>query len=157
MQILKIYNIVSIIIITFFITSLCFSQTPPEMVYDLKHSDIKVIEVSKDIAIMYGGIGKPERTLIEKLGKNYNIKLVFIALPWNKYLSNIEVNIINEKEQKIVKVTSQGPFFYARLPSGIFTIKAAYEGKVKTYKHVEITQRGQRIFYFRWNIEKTIN
>ena len=133
--------------------SLCFPQTPPEMVYDLKHSDIKVIEVSEDVAIMYGGIGKLERKLIEMLGKDYNLKLTFIALPWKKYLSNVEVNIINEKGQKIVKVKSQGPLFYAKIPSGIFTIQAVYKGKIKTHKNVEVTQRGQRSLYFSWNIE----
>jgi len=42
-------------------TSLCLSQTLPEMIYDLEHSDIMLIEVNKDIAIMYGGVGKLER------------------------------------------------------------------------------------------------
>lgn len=150
-------HITYITIITLLKTSLCFPQTPPEMIYDLKHSDIKVLEVSKDIAIMYGGIGKPERELIERLGKDYNIKLVFIALPWKKYLSNVKVNIINEKGQKIIKVISEGPFFYAKIPSGIFTIRTIYKGKVKTIKNIEITNEGQRSMYFSWNIEKKID
>ncbi len=70
------------------------SQTPPEMVYDLKHSDIKVLEISKDIAVMYGGIGKLERNLIEKLGTQYNLKITLIALPMNKYISNVEISIL---------------------------------------------------------------
>jgi len=157
MKVVSLHHIICVILIVLLRTSLCFSQTPPQMVYDVEHSDIKILEVSKDIAIMYGGIGKPERKLIERLGKDYNLKLVFIALPWKKYLSNVEVNIINEKGQKIVKVISKGPLFYAKVPSGIFTIKAIYREKVNTHTHVEITKGGQRSLYFSWNIEKTID
>jgi len=157
MKMVRLQHIIYVILIVLLRTSLCFPQTPPEMVYDVEHSDISILEVSKDIAIMYGGIGKPERKLIEKLGKDYNLKLVFIALPRKKYLSNVEVNIINEKGQKIVKVISKGPLFYAKIPSGIVTIKTIYKGKVKTNTHVEITKGGQRSMYFSWNIEKTID
>ena len=127
------------------------------MIYDLEHSDINLIEVSKDSAIMYGGVGKTERSLIKKLSNDYNIKVVFTAVPYKKYLSDVEVNILNEQGQKLVKVISKGPYLYAKIPPGIFTIQAAYQGKIKKYHHVEVTKRGKKTLYFSWNIEKIID
>ena len=61
---MKVLKLSFILIMTNFVfnTALSLSQNPPpEMIYDLKNSDIKVMEVSNEVSIMYGGIGKPER------------------------------------------------------------------------------------------------
>ncbi|NOQ86975.1 MAG: hypothetical protein GQ554_08875 [Deltaproteobacteria bacterium] len=139
----------------FFNTALCLPQTPPpEMIYDLKNSDIKVMEVSNEVSIMYGGIGKPERTLMDKYSGGYNLKLVFTALPSNKYLSNVVVNILNKKEQIIIKVISEGPIFFASLIPGIYTVKAVYQGKEKLFEHVDVRKEDQRKINISWKVKK---
>ena len=139
-------------------TDLCLPQTTtPEMIYDLKNSDIKVMEVSNEVSIMYGGIGKPERALMNKYSGDYNLKLVFTALPSNKYLSNVVVNILNKKEQRIIKIISEGPMFFASLMPGIYTVKAVYKGKEKLFKHVEVTKGDQKKINISWGVKMSNN
>lgn len=152
---MKVLKLSFILIMTNFVctTALCLSQNPPpEMIYDLKNSDIKVMEVSNEVSIMYGGIGKSERTLMDKHSGDYNLKLVFTALPSNKYLSTVVVNILDKKEQRIINVISEGPVFFAGLMPGIYTVKAVYQGKEKLFKHVEITKGDQKKINISWEV-----
>ena len=152
MKVLKL-SFIFLFINILFNTTLCLAQNPPpEMIYDLKNSDIKVMEVSNEVSIMYGGIGKPERTLMDKYVGDYNLKLVFTALPSNKYLSNVVVNILNKKEQRIIKVISEGPIFFASLLPGIYTVKAIFQGKEKLFEHVEVTKEDKKIINISWEV-----
>ncbi len=157
MKVLKL-SFIFVIIDIFFNTALCLPQNPPPvMIYDLRNSDIKVMEVSNEVSIMYGGIGKPERALMDKYSGDYNLKLVFTALPSNKYLSNVVVNILNKKEQRIIKIISEGPMFFASLIPGIYTVKAVYKGKEKLFKHVEVTKGDQKKINISWGIKMSNN
>ena len=132
-------------------TDLCLPQTSlPEMIDGLKNSDIKVMEVSNEITIMYGGIGKTERELIDKFSGDYNLKIVFTALPSNKYLSNVVVNILNENKERIVNVISEGPLFFAKLRPGIYIIKAVYKRKEKLIRNVSVSKEGQKKINIGW-------
>ena len=157
MKVLKL-SFIFVIIDIFFNTALCLPQNPlPVMIYDLRNSDIKVMEVSNEVSIMYGGIGKPERALMDKYSGDYNLKLVFTALPSNKYLSNVVVNILNKKEQRIIKIISEGPMFFASLMPGIYTVKAVYKGKEKLFKHVEVTKGDQKKINISWGVKMSNN
>lgn len=157
MKVLKL-SFIFVIIDIFFNTALCLPQNPPPvMIYDLRNSDIKVMEVSNEVSIMYGGIGKPERALMDKYSGDYNLKLVFTALPSNKYLSNVVVNILNKKEQRIIKIISEGPMFFASLMQGIYTVKAVYKGKEKLFKHVEVTKGDQKKINISWGVKMSNN
>ena len=157
MKVLKL-SFIFVIIDIFFNTALCLPQNPPPvMIYDLRNSDIKVMEVSNEVSIMYGGIGKPERALMDKYSGDYNLKLVFTALPSNKYLSNVVVNILNKKEQRIIKIISEGPMFFASLMPGIYTVKAVYKGKEKLFKHVEVTKGDQKKINISWGVKMSNN
>ena len=144
-----------ILVITCFVLNAnqCFAQVSPELIYDLKNSEIKVMEVSNEVSIMFGGIGKPERALMDKYSGDYNLKLVFTALPSNKYLSNVVVNILNKKEQRIIEVISEGPVFFARLIPGIYTVKAVFQGKEKLFEHVEVTKEDKKIINISWKVD----
>ena len=136
-------------------SGLSFPQPPqPKMIFDLENSDIKAIDVNREISIMYGGIGKPERMLMAKFSGDYNLKLVFIALPSNKYLSNVVVNILDKEEHKIIEVISEGPIFFARLIPGIYTVKVVYQGRVKLFKHVETTKEDQNMINIGWKVKE---
>lgn len=130
----------------------CLGQEPPQMLYDLDHSDIKVMEVSNNVSIMYGGIGRTERTLMDQLSSDYNLKLVFTALPSNKYLSNVVINILNNKDQTILHLVSEGPLFFAKLIPGIYSIKAVYHGKETLVNHIEVKKVGQKVIHIGWKI-----
>jgi len=154
MKVLKL-SFIFVVIDILFNTALCLAQTPPPaMIYDLKNSDIKVMEVSNEVLIMYGGIGKPERALMDKYSGDYNLKLVFTTLPSNKYLSNVVVNILNQKEQRIIEIISEGPVFFASLIPGIYTVKAVCQGKEKLFKNVEVTKEDQKKINISWEVKK---
>ena len=86
-----------------------------------------------------GGISTNEREAIERLAKNYNVKLSF-AEKRGRYLSDVRVEIEGQKGAKITDITTNGPLFYIELPEGNYTITATYQGVPKRIKDLRVTK-----------------
>jgi hypothetical protein len=85
---------------------------------------------------MTGGVGINERAAMDRLAKNYDLKLVF-AEPSRPYLANVDVEILNPSGKRLVETTDNGPWFFAKLPDGRYRVVATFEGK-KEAREVEI-------------------
>jgi hypothetical protein len=83
---------------------------------------------------MSGGVGLEERNAMEaQAAKGYDLKLVFAITPGN-YLSFVDVKINDQSGKPVISAQSNGPWFYADLPKGSYTVVADYEGNQKSQK-----------------------
>jgi hypothetical protein len=84
-----------------------------------------VPQVQEQNGIQYasGGVGEGEREALETLGPQFNLKLVF-AGPEGVYLSNIPVVIRDSRGGVVLDTASNGPWFFASLPAGRYTLVA---------------------------------
>lgn len=90
--------------------------------------------VSPNHRYMTGGVGIEERNAMQAQGaKGYDLKLVFAITPGN-YLSAVGVKINDQAGKPVISAQSNGPWFYADLPKGTYTVIADYEGNQKTQK-----------------------
>lgn len=96
-----------------------------------------------------GGIGVGERAALQKEASKYNLKLVY-AVKQGNYLALVDTVIKNARGETVLKATAQGPWLFAKLPPGQYTITATtLEGKTQA-QPVEIPQHGQREIIFTW-------
>ena len=108
------------------------------------------------IPYMSGGIGLGERKDLRQMEKKYNLKLVF-ALDDGKYLALVDVLIEDASGNKLLEATSQGPWFYAKLPEGTYSVTATtMQGKTKK-RQVQVGRQDRKEVTFTWpreNIEQ---
>ena len=98
---------------------------------------------------MTGGVGKDERAKIEKMSGDYNLKIVLAAAS-GSYLAQVPITIYDSNGTQLFKAEAAGPWFYARLPEGRYTIKVNYRGKEKE-KMVHMSKRVE-VIIFHWKI-----
>ena len=90
------------------------------------------IETGKtdDVEYMTGGVGIDERQQMEEMAKAYNLKAIFVTTSGG-YLSDIAITITKTSGEKVLDAKSNGPWFFAKLPQGAYSIKAVYKGTEK--------------------------
>ena len=100
------------------------------------------------VKYLTGGVGLSERAHLEQMAKNYDLKLVF-ADPAGAYLANVQVDIKNSNGASLIQRDSNGPWFYAELPAGQYTIIATHDGKTETRKVVVGKTSQEEMFRFK--------
>lgn len=101
------------------------------------------------ISYVSGGVSEEGRERILLIGRDFNLKLV-LATRSGAYLSNVNVVIVDGSGQRLVDVKSDGPLFYAKMPTGHYQIKAAANG-VLLQESVDVPAQGQHTVNLRWN------
>ena len=96
---------------------------------------------------MSGGAGLEERQLMEKVGKDFNLKLEFAVIS-GQYLAGIPISIFDSTGREILSAVSDGPWFWADLPKGRYEIAAVYKNKRKNRK-VSVN-KGVKTVLFHW-------
>ncbi|MFM0418837.1 carboxypeptidase regulatory-like domain-containing protein [Paraburkholderia aromaticivorans] len=96
-----------------------------------------------------GGIGAGSQQAMERVRKDYNLRLTFARPGSGEYLSDVRVRAENNSGETALDVVSHGPLLFARLPAGSYRVKADFEGKTQV-RAVTIRKGHSRglIFYF---------
>jgi hypothetical protein len=101
---------------------------------------VTVVDEVSGIRYLSGGISLEDRQQLEQEAGDFDLKLVF-AEPNGDYLADVPVVIEDRHGNAILQATSQGPWFYAELPRGRYTVAIPGEGYRRS---VAIPQRGQK-------------
>jgi len=100
------------------------------------------------ITYMSGGIGEEEQETLSELGRNYDLKLIF-ADTTGHYLSDVAVEITDERGHQVLAEVSQGPWFFANLPAGRYRVRATNQGSARE-QIVYVSPRHQTRLAFSW-------
>lgn len=101
---------------------------------------------------MTGGIGLDEREVMESWGAPYNLKLSFAELS-GVFLSDVGLSIMDENGREIIRTTTNGPWFYIKLPPGTYNVNATFEDDAKEIKNLHLP-KGQRVSRFlHWDLD----
>jgi hypothetical protein len=100
------------------------------------------------VKYLTGGVGLSERAHMQEMGKSYNVKLVF-AGPGRAYLADVQVDIKNSNGTNLIQRDSNGPWFFAELPAGQYTISVSHDGKTQTRKLVVSKTSQEETFHFK--------
>jgi hypothetical protein len=100
------------------------------------------------VKYLTGGVGLSERTHMQEMANDYNVKMVF-ADSAGAYLVNVGVEIQNSNRNNLLQTYANGPWFFAELPAGQYTIIATHDGKTETRKVVVGKTSQEEMFRFK--------
>lgn len=78
-----------------------------------------------------GGVGTDERANLEAVKSQYNLRLLFAISGAGSYLSGVKVLIQDARGQTALEAVSNGPWFFAQLPPGAYTLTLDNQGQVQ--------------------------
>ncbi len=100
------------------------------------------------VPYLSGGVGLDEREALNQIGRDYNLKLSFAVTSGN-YLGDVSVEIRDSSGRIALEAVSEGPWFYAKLPPGRYTV--VVKGNERTQqKSVQLSGKGQAVLNFFW-------
>lgn len=102
--------------------------------------------ISHGIAYMTGGVGLDERADMARTARDFNLKLVF-AEPSRPYLADVSVEIRDKSGTTLIDTSSDGPWFFVRLPEGQYKVTVDHAGK-KEEKTVNTGTSLQTLTFF---------
>lgn len=107
-----------------------------------------VVQSAGGVPYVSGGIGEESIDRLNSRAREFNLKLVF-ALNSGEYVSDVGVSIANAKGKTLLDATSEGPWFYTRLPAGNYRVVATLNGKT-VKRQVAVGSAKLRTVDFRW-------
>ena len=101
---------------------------------------------SNGIAYASGGVGKDERTAMDAMAKDYNVKLMFVEAP-KYYVSDVKVKIEDHSGKLLLETTSSGPWFWAKLPQGDYRVIASFHDH-REMRHLKVAGGVDTVEFF---------
>jgi hypothetical protein len=102
-----------------------------------------------DVTFVSGGVGDDSQQAMLAAKPDYNLHLLFAQAVSGGFFANLPVRIVDASGAVVVNATSMGPFFYARLKPGTYTVSAAHRGVPMT-KTATIPETGAIDLNFYW-------
>jgi hypothetical protein len=100
-----------------------------------------------NVPFITGGIGDDEKDQLEMARHSYNLHI--LSTEGGHYLADIAITITDKNGSQVLSANA-GPLFYARLPSGKYTVSASNAGVVKTKTVNLSTKAGAAKIHFMW-------
>lgn len=108
------------------------------------------IEEYRGIRYVSGGIGEGERDELNALSNQFNLRLLFAMQGSGNYLADIRVNILDSRGEAALSTESNGPWFFAQLPPGTYTIEVSIPDQLQRQTaRIEGGRQSQLNFYWR--------
>jgi len=121
-------------------------------------------ESSAEVTYLSGGVGVDELDHMRAVARNFNLRLMFAERGSGAYLSDIQVSIAGpldaatpnsnaaaavDSERLVVDTTTDGPWFFAKLPAGRYRV-IAESGSKRLTQSITIPASGHRalMLYF---------
>lgn len=82
------------------------------------------IQNYRGIRYVSGGIGEGERDELNALSSRFNLRLLFAMQGSGSYVADVRVTIRDEHSGLALVAESKGPWFFAALPPGAYTVEA---------------------------------
>ena len=120
------------------------SKTPAQ---ETPGSDIPVGH-DRGIAYVTGGVGQDEATALRRLAPGYSMRARFTSSS-GEYLSGVAVQIFGSDGKVVFAGTSDGPYLFARLPSGHYRVIATFDSVERT-RTLYVPTRGSVRFTLTW-------
>ena len=108
-----------------------------------------IADEQNGIPYVTGGISDTEQAVFADMRADYNLQLT-MALDAGNYLSDIPVRVMDAQGNTVLEVTTAGPFLFAQLAPGNYTVEAMHNGNVQQ-KAVEVGTNGAKDVIFTWS------
>jgi hypothetical protein len=94
----------------------------------------KTLTSPSGIAYITGGIGEEEVLEMRPYAKNFTLNLLFSEGISGRSVTDVNVNIYNERDERVFRIVGSKPMLYVNLPAGTYTILANNNGQKLRHK-----------------------
>ena len=110
-----------------------------------------LIQVQDYRGIRYasGGVGESERAELNALSGQFNLRLLFAMQGSGDYLADTKVIIVDKRGETVLSAASNGPWFYAQLPPGTYTVEISTPDQTQRQPVTIGTRQSRLNFYWR--------
>lgn len=98
---------------------------------ELMLPDLPDIRESAGIVYVSGGIGTDEVARMRELAPSFNVRIRFQEEVTGASLSDVKVVVLNEKSERLLRLETEGPLLYMKMPPGRYLMAMAYQHTVK--------------------------
>lgn len=106
---------------------------------------------SNGIPYATGGVGSDSREALSAKTGDFNL-MVILALKDGHYLGGGDIAVRNEKGETVLEVHARGPWTFAKLPPGKYTVEAKVRDTTRS-KHVKVAKSGLTRVHLIWDRE----
>ncbi|MBM3115506.1 hypothetical protein [Jeongeupia naejangsanensis] len=106
------------------------------------------VQTQGNVSYVSGGVGDEEVAALRAVQGSYNLHLLFVGSNGH-YLSGTRVVVKNAKSEAVLDAESTGPYFYAKLPAGRYSVSASNDGQTQT-RSLQLGTKGGKQTTFRW-------
>ena len=96
-----------------------------------------------------GGVGESERAELNALSGQFNLRLLFAMQGSGDYLADTKVIIADKRGETVLSAASNGPWFYAELPPGTYTVEVSTPDQTQRQPVTIGTRQSRLNFYWR--------
>jgi hypothetical protein len=114
-----------------------------------QNSSLPATHTDNGITYITGGIGSDQSDAMRLAAKNYSLRLTFAAKSDGAFLADVKVTIRRGKNETVISRTAEGPYFYAQLKPGAYTVQVDYQGATQSRK-VQVPAKGGVAADFYW-------
>ncbi len=107
------------------------------------------VEDYRGIRYASGGVGEGERAELNALSGQFNLRLLFAMQGSGDYLADIRVVIVDQRGETVLSAASNGPWFYAQLPPGAYTVEASTPDQTQRQPVTIDARQSHLNFYWR--------
>ncbi|MBF6989991.1 MULTISPECIES: hypothetical protein [Cupriavidus] len=86
---------------------------------------------STGIVYISGGIGTEEVDRMRELAPIFNVRIRFQQESTGASLSDVKVVVLNERNERLLRLETEGPLLYMKMPPGKYLLAMAYQDTVK--------------------------
>ena len=108
------------------------------------------VQEQNGVSYISGGIGLDEREAMNAMANEYNLRISVATKGEGKYLSDAKVTVQDKQGNVVLEDMANGPWFWAKLPSGTYKVTAEIDGKAQT-RTVTIGNSGAARLDLYWN------
>lgn len=102
-----------------------------------------------DVTFVSGGVGEDSQQAMFAMKQDYNLHLLFAKAVAGNYFAMLPVRITDASGAVVLNAVSQGPYLYAKLTPGRYTVLAAHRGVPMT-KTAIVPETGAVDINFYW-------
>ncbi|HSQ80237.1 MAG TPA: carboxypeptidase regulatory-like domain-containing protein [Casimicrobiaceae bacterium] len=105
-----------------------------------------------DATYVNGGIGQTEADAIRHMASKWPLEMTFSEHHQGRdeFVAGVTLRVAGKNGRTVVDVHDGGPLLLLKLPEGRYTVKAEYDGQVKT-KRVDIAAGQHDSIAFLWS------
>ena len=97
-----------------------------------------------------GGVGLEERSQFLTYRKEFNLRLVYAVRKTGHYLADVETGLMEPDGTVLLNIRSEGPFVFARLAPGRYTISATFRGETQR-REVDVREGRDTVLHLYWD------